>query len=451
MQRPERLHFMARIVCKFGGTSVSDAGQLKKVRAIVEGDPRRRIVVPSAPGRRTKDEPKITDLLYLCHEMAVMRQDYAGPLATIRVRYEEIERDLGVDVGIGAAVDDLGDRLRAGCSADYAASRGEALNGRLLAAYLGADFVDPEQHVLLTRSGRVDPATFDMLAARLADESQLYVLPGFYGRGSNGEVKTFSRGGSDISGAIAARAAGAELYENWTDVPGLLMADPRIVPGARPMEEVTYREIRELSYMGAAVLHDEAILPVREVGIPICIKDTNQPDHPGTRIVTRLSPHVEQGTEIAGVAGKKGFTMIAIDKSLMNAEIGFAYRLLGVFERRGISVEHCPSSIDGMNVIVESKSLGDAIDDVVEDIKRLLEPDSVTIVPDLALLAVVGEGMTHTVGIAAKVFVALRDARVNVRVINQGASELNIIVGVHPDDLERALRALYDAFVGSGR
>ena len=289
-------------------------------------------------------EPKVTDSLYLCHEMASMQANFSGPLGTIRERFVGIERELGVRCNIGQAVDELGQRLAEGTTDSYVASRGEAFNGRLVAAFLGAEFVDPYDCVEITGSGRVGPETYERLAAWLADESKVYVMPGFYGRGPHGEVKTFSRGGSDISGAIAARFIGAELYENWTDVPGLLMADPRIVDNPRPMSEVTYREIRELSYMGAAVLHDEAILPVREAGIPICIKNTNEPDHPGTRIVTKLSTHEEKNTEIAGVAGKKGFAMIAVEKSLMNTEIGFAYRLLGVFERRGsassIALEH---------------------------------------------------------------------------------------------------------------
>jgi aspartate kinase len=438
---------MGRIVCKFGGTSVADAGQLQKVKSIIEADARRQVVVPSAPGRRTKEEPKVTDLLYLCHEMATMHADFSGPLRTIRERFVQIEQSLAVRCDIGAAVDALGETIARGATSDYVASRGEALSGQLIAAFLGGELVDPFDYITITRSGRVEPKSYDRLAARLADESKLYVMPGFYGKGSNGEVKTFSRGGSDVSGAIAARAVGAEVYENWTDVSGLLMADPRIVAHPRPMSEATYREIRELSYMGAAVLHDEAILPVREVGIPICIKNTNMPEHPGTRIVSALSPREEKSTEIAGVAGKKGFAMIAVEKSLMNTEIGFAYRLLGVFERRGISVEHCPSSIDGINVIVDAKTLGDGVDEVLEEIKRLLQPDSVRFVPDLALVAVVGEGMIRTVGIAAKVFAALRDAQVNVGVINQGASEVNIIIGVHPDEHEKAVRAIYSAFV----
>jgi aspartate kinase len=438
---------MSRIACKFGGTSVADAEQMRKVERIVAADPKRTIVVLSAPGKRTPSEAKITDLLYLCHRMASMNADHSGPFGTIRDRFLEIERDLGLTTALGSALDEFVRELGRGCTRDYAASRGEYLNGILLAGYLDAEFVDPADHVEITPSGGVDPRTYQSLAERLADPKKLYVMPGFYGRDHRGHIKTFSRGGSDISGAIAARAAGVELYENWTDVSGLLMADPRVVPNAAPMAEVTYREIRELSYMGAAVFHDEAILPVREAGIPICIKNTNDPAHPGTRIVSELSREVEKTTEIAGIAGKPNFSMICVEKSLMNKEVGFAYRLLGIMESRGINVEHCPSSIDGMNVIVEHRQLGDAADAVLDDIRRVLQPDSVTLEKDLALIAVVGEGMVHTVGIAAKVFAALRDAQVNVRVINQGASEITIIVGVAPEDFERGLRAIYGAFV----
>jgi aspartate kinase len=407
--------------------------------------------VPSAPGKRGSDEPKITDLLYLCHDMAAMQADFTGPFKTIRERFLGIEQELGLPPKIGAELDRLQMQLKEAPTRDFVASRGEYLNGILVAGLLGAEFIDPAHYVLIRPNGTVDPKTYERLGAALADTSKKYVVPGFYGSDAHGKIKTFSRGGSDISGAIAARAAGAELYENWTDVSGLLMADPRIVKNPSPMIEVTYREIRELSYMGAAVFHDEAILPVREAGIPICIKNTNDPEAPGTSIVTALSPEVDKSTEIAGIAGKKGFSMVCLEKSLMNKEVGFAYRLLGVFERRGISVEHCPSSIDGMNVIVDAAQLGEQADSVIDEIRRVLEPDKVEIEANLALIAVVGEGMARNVGIAAKVFTCLRDAGVNVRVINQGASELNIIIGVAPADFESALRALYAAFVSSGR
>lgn len=438
---------MSRIVCKFGGSSLADAAQFRKVRAIVEADPRRGIIVPSAPGKRSASDAKLTDLLYLCQSSASLDADFAAPFEMVRSRFLQIERELALDAGMTAHLDKLHDELAAGVTKDYVASRGEYLNGLMLAAYLSAVFVDPQDCVVLMNNGTVDPESYRLLGERLSDTKKRYVIPGFYGRDHKGHVKTFSRGGSDISGAIAARAAKAELYENWTDVSGLLMTDPRIVPDARPMEEVTYAEIRELSYMGASVLHDEAISPVREVGIPICIRNTNAPEHPGTRIVSKLSPEIEKSTDIAGIAGKRNFSMISLEKSLMNKEIGFAYRLLGTLERNGVSFEHCPSSIDSMSVIVESAQVEDKIESILDEIRKTLQPDKLEFAPQIALIAVVGEGMAKTVGIAAKVFEALRDASVNVRVINQGSSELNIIVGVAPEDYERAVQALYRAFV----
>jgi aspartate kinase len=438
-------------VCKFGGTSVASAGQLRKVQNIVLADPRRKIVVPSAPGKRTPDEAKVTDLLYLCHEMATMKADFSGPFGTVRERFLGIERELGLHTDLDARLNEFEEQLESGCSADLAASRGEYFNGLLLAALLGAEFIDPFECVFINHNGSVDPKTYEALGQRFSDLGRHYVVPGFFGRDAQGRVRTFSRGGSDVSGAIAARAANAILYENWTDVSGLLMADPRVVQNPSPMVEVTYREIRELSYMGASVFHDEAIIPVRDAGIPICIKNTNDPDHPGTRIVTRLSPEIEKSTEIAGVAGKRGFMMLCLEKSLMNKEVGFTYRTLAMFERRGVSVEHCPSSIDGLNVIADAKAFSEQADAIMEEIQQVLKPDRMELVPDLALIAVVGEDMANSIGIAAKVFNALRDAGVNVRVINQGASELNIIVGVTPGDYEPAVRALYSAFVQSAR
>lgn len=440
---------MSRIVCKFGGSSLADANQFKKVRAIVEADERRTIVVPSAPGKRAADDAKLTDLLYLCQQTASIGSDFTPVFERVRERFLEIERELGIKAGMAKHLDQLRDDIARGVSKDHVASRGEYLNGLLMAAYLDAEFVDPQECVLLTYNGGVDPATYQMLGQRLARQDRRYVVPGFYGRDAQGQIKTFSRGGSDISGAIVARSAQAEVYENWTDVSGLLMADPRIVPNAKPMEEATYAEIRELSYMGATVLHDEAIAPVREVGIPICIKNTNAPDHPGTRIVSKLSPEVEKSTEIAGIAGKKNFVMINLEKNLMNKEVGFAFRLFGVLERHGVSFEHCPSAIDSMSVIVEAAQLNGKTDVILDEIRSTLHPDRVEFVPQIALITVVGEGMAHTVGIAAKVFCAMRDAQVNVRLINQGSSELNIIVGVKPEDFEKAQRALYGAFVPS--
>ncbi|WP_286979258.1 aspartate kinase [Haliea sp.] len=437
-----------RIVCKFGGSSLASAAQLRKVRAIIEADPRRSIIVPSAPGKRDSTDTKVTDLLYLCHHAASMNADFSAPFAQVAERFAAIEQELGMQPMMHEHLEHFRAQLAAGVSADFAASRGEHFSGLLLAAWLGAEFVEPAECVVIGSNGLVDPATWALLGARLQDSTRRYVVPGFYGCDGKGEVRTFSRGGSDVSGAVAARAAHASLYENWTDVSGLLMADPRIVPNPRPMAEVTYAEIRELSYMGASVLHDEAMAPVREVGIPVNIRNTNEPEHPGTRIVAELSPEVIQSTQIAGVAGKSNFAMITIGKHLMNREVGFVYRLLGVLEHNDIPFEHCPSAIDSVSVVLESRWLEGRVDGLLDEIRRTLEPDELEYVPSIALIAIVGEEMARTPGIAAKVFSALASAGVNVRLINQGASELNIIVGVAPDDYAPALRAIYNAFIG---
>lgn len=434
-------------MCKFGGSSLASAAQFRKVRAIIDADPHRRIVVPSAPGRRDARDAKVTDLLYLCHHAASIDADFSSPFGQIIERYQEIERELGLATGIVDRLERLREEFARGVSADYAASRGEHFCGLLLAAYLDAEFVDPAECIVIGAQGMALPESYERLGERLADVGRRYVVPGFYGRDAEGQVRTFSRGGSDVSGAIVARAARAGLYENWTDVPGMLMADPRIVDNPRPMAEVTYAEIRELSYMGASVLHDEAMAPVREVGIPVNIRNTNDPSHPGTRIVPRLSPEVEKGTLIAGIAGKTNFTMITVGKYLMNREVGFVYRMLGVLEHNGIAFEHCPSSIDTVSVVIDAAQIQGREEQILDEIRRTLAPDEIDFVAEIALIAIVGEGMAQTVGIAAKVFGALAEAGVNVRLINQGSSELNIIVGVSPQDYAPAVRALYAAFV----
>ena len=436
---------MRRIVCKFGGTSVADASQFRKVKAIVEGDPRRRVIVPSAPGKRNKQDPKVTDLLYLCHDMAEAKTDFSGPFNQIRDRYVELEKELvGKAAGMAAALEKFRGEVAAGASRDFIASRGEYFSGLVMAAFLGAEFVDPADYVVIDGGGCVDPTSYSALGQRLHDPKKLYVMPGFYGRDHHGNVKTFSRGGSDISGAIAARAIMAEVYENWTDVSGLLMADPRVVENPCHMDLVTYSEIRELSYMGASVFHDEAILPVREAGIPINIKNTNKPEEPGTMIVPKFT---DSKYKIAGIAGKKNFSMICLEKSLMNKEVGFGYRVLGALCNHGVSYEHCPSSIDTMSVIIEDKQLDGKDEVLLEEIRRLVNPDKLELISDLALIAVVGEELVSTPGMAAAAFDALRDAKINVRIINQGASEMNLIIGVKAADYEPALRALYAAFV----
>ena len=438
---------MERIVAKFGGSSVADAAQFRKVAAIMQADPRRRILVVSAPGKRRPDEAKITDLLYLCHDMAAMATSIDEPFGLITERFTGIAAELGIDSALPGLLQTFRRELEAGCSREFAVSRGEYFCARLMAEFLDAEFVDPANHILLREGGLVDPVSYERLRARLADESRMYVMAGFYGRNRQGEITTFSRGGSDISGAIAARAAGAILYENWTDTSGFLIADPRIVDNPRAIEEISFREVREMAYMGASVFHDEAILPVREAGIPVAIRNTNRPEDPGTRIVPKLGAKALTSTEIAGISGLNNATMITVEKSLMNKEIGFAHRLLGIFLQHNISFEHCPSSIDSMSVIVLDNKLRGLDQTVLDDIGRQLEPDHLSIEKNLALIAVVGEGMVRTVGIAAKIFTALAAAHINVRVINQGASEINIIVGVAAGDYEEAVRAIYRAFV----
>lgn len=437
---------MERIVAKFGGSSVADARQFRKVAGIMAADRRRRIMVVSAPGKRQAGEAKITDLLYLCHDLAARSISIDEPFGLIADRFNGIAAELGVCTELPGLLQSLRREFDQGCSRDYAASRGEYLCARLMAGYLEAEFVDPADHIVLLADGEVDPASYADLGTRLADGDRVYVMAGYYGRNLQGDIATFSRGGSDISGAIAARAAGATLYENWTDTSGILMADPRIVDHPATVEEISYREVREMSYMGAGVFHDEAILPVREANIPVAIRNTNRPEETGTRIVPRLSAETLTSTEIAGISGRADMNMITIEKSLMNREFGFAHRLLGIFSRHNIGVHHCPSSIDSISVIVEEGQLHGMEALVLEDIRRQLHPDSVSIEKDLALIAVVGEGLVRTVGIAARIFTALAGAGVNVRIINQGASEINTIVGVAAGDYRRAVRALYQAF-----
>jgi aspartate kinase len=433
-------------VCKFGGTSVADAAQMRRVQAIVEADPGRRWVVPSAPGKRHGNDQKITDLLYLCHEHARAGVPFVDLFELIAARYEEIVRELGLTLAIRDLLDEIRARIGEGAGADYCASRGEFINGHIIAALLGYEFVDPAEIVLFDERGQfLSEETNAAVGARLAKHERS-VVSGFYGSQPDGQIKTFSRGGSDITGAIVARGVRADIYENWTDVSGLLMADPRVVDKPRKIEMITYRELRELAYMGATVLHDEAIFPVRESGIPVNIRNTNDPEEPGTMIV-RGNGELPITGEITGVAGRRGFSIIAIEKTLMNAEIGFGRRLLTVLESNGVSFEHMPSGIDTLCVVVSSHELVGKVDKLVREIKLECRPDSVEVEHGIALIATVGRGMMHIPGMAARVMTALSSARVNIRIVDQGSGELNIIVGVKEDDFEPAVRAIYKSFV----
>lgn len=430
------------IVCKFGGTSVADAGQIRRIEAIIRADPRRRFVVVSAPGKRMKEDKKITDLLYLCHELAEADLEIDEPFHLIRERFVQIAAELKVRLDMRRLLREVEDKIRAKSSRDYVASRGEYLSARLLADYLGAHFVDTEKHIKIREDGRVDEHTYALLAGVLGKDG-LYVVPGFYGSTLDGQVKTFSRGGSDITGAIVARAVQAEVYENWTDVSGFLMTDPRIVKDPKPMRCVTYREIRELAYMGANVFHEEAIFPVFGAKIPINIRNIHAPEDPGTLI----SDERDTGDGVViGIAGKPGFSIIFIEKLLMNKEIGFGRRLFGILEAHGISFEHAPSGIDTMSVIVADDQLKGKTQILLEEMRKELNPDRVEILSGYALIATVGEGMAYHPGIAARLFSALGKEKINVRIIDQGSSEINIIVGVETRDYEKAVNAIYQAF-----
>ncbi len=432
-------------VAKFGGSSLADANQILKCKKIIEADPNRRYIVPSAPGKRFSEDEKITDLLYQLHR----EQNKAGSAAyqKIRQRYVEIRDELGVSVDIEAHIRIVLENLESGASADYAASRGEYLNGLLLASLLGYDFVDAAEAIFFDEKGVYDhEKTIPALCAVLKKHTRA-VIPGFYGSMADGSIKAFSRGGSDITGSIVACASGAVLYENWTDVSGFLKADPRIVKNPKKIDVITYRELRELSYMGATVLHEDSIFPVLQVAIPIHVKNTNDPENSGTVIVPSLDKDVASEETITGIAGKKNFTVITIEKNGMNTEIGFGRRVLSCLEKYDISFEHIPSGIDSLCVVIADCKVSGCVDRLVDEIHKVCAPDSVEVSSNMALIATVGRGMIRRVGISAKLFAALAENGVNVRMIDQGSSEMNIIVGVENDDFEKAVRAIYDALV----
>ena len=436
---------MGTMVAKFGGSSVSDAIQLAKVKKIVESDPDRRFVVVSAPGKRFNEDNKITDLLYLCKTHIDHNVPYDQVFQVICDRYVAIELNLGVNVNLQKQFDEINQNLKSGASEDYIASRGEYLNALLTAAYLGYDFVDTAGLIQFDSKGRfLNEKTNEALRAELSKHERA-ALPGFYGTYPDGRIKTFSRGGSDITGSLVARAVDADIYENWTDVSGFLMADPKIVKHAKPISTISYKELRELSYMGASVLHEDAIYPVRAADIPINIRNTNEPDDPGTIITAEASG--KEDTIITGIAGRKDFTVIGIYKNMLSAERGFVKRLLEILDDYEVPLEHMPSGIDTISVVISDKKLNGKMEDMLEEIQRKLKPDSIDVLENMSLIATVGGGMAKRHGVSAKLFTALSEAEVNIRMIDQGSSEMNIIVGVENKDFETAIKAIYKAFV----
>ncbi len=432
-------------VVKFGGSSLASATQFAKVGNIIKADPERKFVVPSAPGKRNSKDTKVTDMLYACYDLAETERDFSKELKKIKERYESIINGLHLNLSLDDEFKTIADNFEKKAGSQYAASRGEYLNGIIMANYLGYEFVDSAEVIIFNEDGSFDADTTDKLLSERLSKVENAVVPGFYGATLKGIVKTFSRGGSDITGSLVSKAVHATAYENWTDVSGFLIADPRIIDNPKPIKVITYRELRELSYMGASVLHEDSVFPVRKAGIPINIRNTNAPDDEGTWIVESTCHH--PAYTITGIAGKKGFVSVNIDKDMMNAEVGFGRKVLSAFEENGINFEHMPSGIDTMTVFVHEPEFAAKEQAVISAINRNAHPDSIEIEADLALIAVVGRGMKSTRGTAGRIFSALAHANVNVKMIDQGSSELNIIIGVSDNDFEAAIRAIYDIFV----
>ncbi len=434
-------------VTKFGGSSLADANQFKKVADIIRADEERKYVVPSAPGKRFKEDDKVTDLLYKSFENAG-KPEFAQIFEKIRSRYMDIVEGLGIEFPLDDELRDIETCITNKAGRDFAASRGEYLNAKILAKFLGYEFIDAAEVVFFNDDGTLDSEKTNQILSEKLENIPRAVIPGFYGSMPNHTIKTFSRGGSDISGAIVARAAQADLYENWTDVSGFLICDPRIVDNPSPIELITYRELRELSYMGATVLHEDSIFPVKVAGIPIEIKNTNAPSDKGTRIVAACRDTNKDMTNvITGIAGKKGFSVLTLEKDMMNEEVGFGERVLAVLAKYGLCFEHLPSGIDTMGVVLDGEKLLGFEDDIIADLFAATASDSINIENNISLVAVVGRKMRNARGTAARVFNALAKADINIRLIDQGSSELNIIIGVDTKDFEDAIRAIYCEFV----
>lgn len=434
-------------VVKFGGSSLADAKQFEKVKKIVSCDDARRFVVVSAAGRRHKDDNKITDLLYLCHAHLKYSVSCDPIFQMIEERFLAIKRDLNLSYPIEKDLSYLKSALRKNIPLDYLVSRGEFLTAKLMAEYLGYTFLDAKDFIYFSYDGQIDfIKTQEMMEHHLAKHDH-FVIPGFYGAMPDGQVRIMARGGSDITGAIAAKVVNADVYENWTDVSGILMADPRIVENPKRIDKITYSELRELSYMGANVLHEDAIFPVKEKNIPINIRNTNEPDNPGTLIMESDNDAMDEASPITGIAGSRDFTVVAIYKNHMSNEVGIVRRALEVFERYQISIEHIPSGIDSFSIVVNSADIKDKIYDIVAQVKENCRPDKVKVINDIALIATVGRHMSSRPGISGQLFAELGKNDINIRMIAQGSDEINIIVGVENKDFEKTTKVIYNRFV----
>ena len=434
-------------VAKFGGSSVAGPQQFEKVKNIVDSDPSRRVVIVSAAGKRDKDDHKITDLLYLCHAHLQYGVSCDDIVNTIENRFIDIKETLGLKYDVKKDFEALKSRLTKDMSVDELVSRGEYFTARLMAEYLGFQFVDAADCFLFGLDGQVDREKTDAAIKEALEKYKKILIPGFYGKLPTGRIKTMSRGGSDISGAIAAAAVDADVYENWTDVSGILMADPRIVDEPKSIAKLTYAELRELAFMGASVLHEESILPVKEKGIALNIRNTNDPQHPGTMIVESIEEQGAGEKPITGIAGRKNFSIITVCKRNININETLR-QALDIFDRYKVNVEHINLGLDSFAVVASTTAMGDAVYDIASDIKKTCRPDRVYMQEGLALVAAVGRKMTFRPGTSGRLFKALGENGVNIRIIAQGADELSIIVGVENEQFETAIKVLYDGFTG---
>lgn len=433
-------------VLKFGGTSMADAKQFAKVKAIVESDPSRRVVVVSAAGKRFSDDHKITDLLLLCHAHIKYGVSSESVFDMIAKRYIEIRDDLGLKIDIESELNKIADKLKNGITKDELVSRGEYLSALLMADYLGFEFVDSAHWVRFKLDGSIDTDKSYELLSQLASGRKV-VIPGFYGTLPNGSIKIMSRGGSDITGALAAAALDADVYENWTDVSGILMADPRIVENPEPIKHITYEELRELSHMGAQVLHEGTIFPVRQKNIPLNIRNTNAPNDPGSLIMENFPDDSNDKQFVTGITGKKGFAIVTVVKSGMSSEVGFLRKVLEVFEKYNVSIEYVPSGIDSVSVVVSEKAVKDCLYAILGELQKNVKPDAINLTENIAIVAVVGRKMAYKPGMSGRLFAALGESKINIRMISQSCEELNIIAGVSDEDFEKAVKVLYNSFV----
>ena len=434
-------------VVKFGGSSVSGAEQFKKVKNIIESDSSRRLVVVSAAGKRFEDDHKMTDLLYLCHAHLKYGVSCDDIMDSIEQRFVEIKNDLGLQYDVKADFDALRARLNKNMSVDELVSRGEYFTARLMAEYLGFSFVDAKDCFFFGLDGQIDREKTDEAIKEALNKYGKIVIPGFYGSIVGGKIRIMSRGGSDISGAIASAAVDADVYENWTDVSGILMADPRIVDNPKSISRLTYAELRELAFMGASVLHEESIMPVKERGIALNIRNTNEPEHPGTMIVESIDEKNGAERPITGIAGRKNFSVITVNKRNINISVTLR-QVLDIFDKYKVPVEHIDLGLDSFAIVASTTAMGDAVYDIASDIKKTCRPDRVYMQEGIALVAAVGRKMTFRPGTSGRLFKALGDNGVNIRIIAQGADELSIMVGVENTQFETAIKVLYEGFAG---